>query len=1003
MSNLVSLIHNFQSNLSYYKSSRYNETETRREFIDPFFSLLGWDMDNSKGLKPRLREVMPENYLSSIRRPDYAFTLSGIKKFFVEAKKPSINILNHTESIFQARSYGWSAEHLIVVLTNFEYLMIYDCTISPAPCDSNNVALLKQYHFSEYIDKFDEIENLLSRDTVYNGQFEKNFEPLIGEGAKSPINDYFLKQINTWREQLSNYLYFNHPDYSLDLINDLTQTFINQMIFLRICEDRNLPLYHNLQQTLDETDEFKNNLQKIFEEADRKYNSGLFEGKCIIFDLSNEIIIDMIKSLYYPQSPYTFNVIESNLLGKIYELFLCEKLTLSNNKVVLSKKDENSNRDIVNTPYEIVRYMVNKTLDPLTAGKSPYDILEIRVADISCGSGVFLLESFDFLIHYVAQWHLDNNIEYLIPGENGQFNLPYEDKRNILISCIYGIDIDPNAVEIAKFSLLIKLIEDETGPTLGDDIALLPNLDNNIKAGNSLIDFRNIRTQGFGSDTVERIFPFNWQFAFNTKTFDAIVGNPPYVATEDMINLLPKEEFEVYKKYQTAYKQFDKYYLFIERGLEKLNTEGVLCFIIPNKFTNNKSGEKLRELITTNKYVSEFIDFGSVQMFKNKTTYSSILLLKKEAQNQFAFEEVYDLQEWWAGLQVDSLKTTNRVMLNSDILSESEWLLVTDKRMLKLIEQLYKNTVPMATIAEPFNGIQTSAERPTPIYWFSYSEIIDETEDCYRIKRNNKVYLIEKRILKPYFKPTLKDERGISTYDLVATNKWIIFPYDDSGKVYTQEIMQSKFPNTWDYLLDNYDKLLPKQFSNNQKGRDMPHATPDTWYHYGRIQHLTSFINNPKLVIRVLRDRTRPLYFYDENDMLIAAGGTAGYCAISKKYGSRYDLEYIQAVFSHPAIEWLFSKIGSDFRGGYYSTGTYILEKFPIRKIDFENNEEVGLYNEIINSARKIYEINKELFNNNFPIKREILLKNEKDNLISLIKDCVTRLYDIENYSEIIN
>ncbi len=1002
MSNLEGLVRNFQNNLNDYKNVRYNETETRREFIDPFFRLLGWDMDNSKALNPRLREVMPENYLSSTSRPDYAFTLSGVKKFFVEAKKPSVNILTNTESIFQARSYGWSAGHLIVILTNFEYILIYDSTIPPSPSDSPNTALLKKYNYSEYLQKFDEIKGLISRETVYSGNFEKAFENQIKQGANLSVDAYFLKQINNWRLQLANFLYNTNSKYSLELINDLTQVFINQMVFLRICEDRNLPLYHNLQQTLTDINELKNELNLVFQEADRKYNSGLFNGDYIIFDVSNEIIMDMIESLYYPQSPYVFNVIESNLLGQIYEMFLCERLVLTDDSIILSKKDENVNRDIVNTPIEIVRYMVEKALEPLTRNKRPDEILSLRLADISCGSGVFLLEMFDYILQYCIHWYLVNNRDYLIACENGLYNLPFEDKRKLILSCIYGVDIDPNAVEIAKFSLLIKLLENETIPSLGEKNSLLPNLDQNIKAGNSLVDFSDINFTKLSISLREKIFPFNWNFANDTNSFDAILGNPPYVTIEDMLNLLPKEEVEVYKRYQSAYEQFDKYYLFVERGIAKLKQGGFLCYIIPNKFSKIKSGENLRELMSDYKYINEFIDFGSAHLFQNKLAYSSILVIKKCSQDTFDFEEVNDLQKWWAS-QEQSVIKTNRVTFNSNILTKHQWVLVADEKKAELVNKLYENTVPLEKVAKAINGIQTSAERPNPIYWFCNSDIIDETETHFKIKRNENEFLIEKSILRPYFKPVKKDEKSVTTYDVINTNKWIIFPYDQEGRIYPEDIMKINYPNTWHYLNNYYDILLPKKFSASGKGRDLPHATIDTWYHYGRIQHLKSFNNTPKLIVRVMRNIERPLYYYDENDWLIAAGGTAGNCAIIEKEESKYKLEFIQAVLNHPVMGWLCSIIGSDFGGDFFSNGTYILNKLPIKVIDFNNEKQNKKYIKIINSTRRIYQINKDLRNGQLTNRQKTLYEDEKRLLIRVIKDIITELYDIQEYMQIVD
>lgn len=996
---LRALVDTFSTNLQEYKSPRYNETETRREFIDPFFEILGWDMTNRRGISPRLREVMPENYLTNTSRPDYAFTLSGVKKFFVEAKKPSVNIVNHLNSIFQARSYGWSGGHLIVVLTNFDELLIYDSTVPPNDGDTQNTALLKRYHFTEYIDKFDEISSLLARDVVYSGQFERVLEPLIDEGASRSVDDYFLDQINGWRVLLAQNLINNHPEYSLEMVNDLTQTFINQMVFLRICEDRNLPIYHRIQHALEDEAQLQQGLDAIFREADRRYNSGLFSGDNIVFDLSNEIIMDMIRNLYYPQSPYVFNVIESNLLGQIYEMFLKQKLTLEAGTISLTSVNPDINRDIVITPIEIVKYMVKKSLDPLVEGKTPEQILGLRIADIACGSGVFLLEAFDFLVQYCIRWYMDNDEARLIPYELGMFNLPFENKKRILLSCIYGVDIDINAVEIAKFSLLVKLLENETIPTLGEELGLLPNLNSNIKAGNALIDFQNIDVHAFNLETREAIFPFDWSLANGTRVFHAIIGNPPYVTTEDMQSLLPEAEYAVYKRYRSAHKQFDKYFIFIERGIQKLQDDGILCYIVPNKFSKIVAGEKLREMITTNRYLVEFIDFGSAHLFGDVLSYSSILLLRKSARDRFVFQEVDDLQRWWAGEGRDEA-IFNRVSYSSNIISDYPWILSADVHKSNLINRLFVGTVPLEQVANAINGIQTSAERPRPIYWFDTSEIRAETADAYRINKNGNDFFIEKSILKTYYKPIRLAEKSMTTYDAVTTNKWIIFPYDEEGHLYPEDVMARRFPGTYAYLRENYDVLLPKTFTPDGNGRDVPHATADTWYHYGRIQHLTRFINTPKLIVRVMRNIEHPFYFYDRNDWLIAAGGTAGYCAVIEKEDG-YALEFIQAALNHPAIGYLCSVIGSDFGGKFFSNGTSILYKLPMPSVDFNNLEQRANYQSVISRSRRIYNINDTLQNSTTTNRQKVLLTAEKNDLINLIKETITRFYGIQEYMDI--
>ena len=337
----------------------------------------------------------------------------------------------------------------------------------------------------------------------------------------------FLEQINSWRLEIGRYLYSNNVRYHDErVLNDVVQEFINQIIFLRICEDRKLPLYKKLYEMTSDKTELQRILTETFREADKKYNSGLFKGENPIFDLSADVIFDMIEMLYYPKTPYLFNIIEPSVLGKIYESFLAESLTISGGEVLLAKKNEYKNRSVVSTPVEIVKYMVKNTLDPICKGKSPKDIAELRIADIACGSGVFL--------DYCEKWYLENNPDYLLEMENGKKKLPIVDKREILKKCIYGVDIDIHAVEVSKFSLLLKLLENETEPSVKEVAPILPNLDENILSGNSLISDKDVENIELSVDELVKMSPFDWNSINNGGKFDAILGNPPYVKTEDM-------------------------------------------------------------------------------------------------------------------------------------------------------------------------------------------------------------------------------------------------------------------------------------------------------------------------------------------------------------------------------------------------------------------------------------------------------------------------------------
>lgn len=372
---LQNLVDRFQANIEFYKDTKnaYNEHSCRIEYIDRFLKLMGWDVANEKGLAPQYREVVAENYSTRTDRPDYTITLRGVPKFFIEAKKPAVDITRDASPAIQTRKYGWNAKHRLAVLTNFEYLAIYDTCHVAKEGDNCAVARYRLYHYTEYVKKFAEIHSLISRNAVYSGEFDSYLDvnfPASG-GSIQQVDTLFLSQINEWRVALSNELYANGGRYvSLEVLNDVVQEFINQIVFLRICEDKNLPLYHKLKDTITDSIQLKDKLEELFPSSDRRYNSGMFSGEDIIFDLSCEVIKDIIAGLYYPQSPYLFNIIEPNLLGKIYEMFLTEQLVLlDDNTVGLGQKKDCQNRSVVTTPTEIVKYMVEKTLSKVCEGK----------------------------------------------------------------------------------------------------------------------------------------------------------------------------------------------------------------------------------------------------------------------------------------------------------------------------------------------------------------------------------------------------------------------------------------------------------------------------------------------------------------------------------------------------------------------------------------------------------------------------------------------------------
>ena len=879
----------------------------------------------------------------------------------------------------------------MAVLTNFEYLIIYDTTVVPKENDNSSVALYRKYHFTEYCGNIKEIKQLISRNSVYSGDFDSYFTcDSVNERAhKQKVDAHFLEDINRWRVQLSNELYGKGERYKLiEVLNDVVQDFINRIIFLRICEDRNLPLYHKLSETITDPAQLHYRLAELFRAADKRYNSGLFEGDSVVFDLSSKAITDIIEGLYYPKSPYLFSIIESNLLGKVYELFLTEQLVLlPDGAIDLLPKKDCVNRSVVTTPDEIVKYITFKSLSRLCDGKTPDEIYQLRVADISCGSGVFIEAAFDYLQNYCIAWYAKNNPNHLIEIGNGFYKLPLEEKKKLLCSCVFGIDIDVHAVEVAKFSLLVKLIENETTPSVVDSNPILPLLDNNILHGNALIEDSELDSAKLSDADLISVVPFNWASINNGESFDAFLGNPPYLSTEGLRALVPAVEFDTYKKrYLSAYKQFDKYFLFIERSIEKTKDGGYICYIVPNKFFKIDAGKELRRLITSKKMLVSVDDFGDAQLFDDKTIYSSILLLERRPNESFSYSSVSSPSLLWGG------ETLISVQLDSALIGDATWKLTDDLEILELIQKLSSHAVSLESHAEVFNGIQTSAERPVPVYWFSQSDVVDENTDTILIKRDGNTFSIEKKMLKPYFKPTKKAEKGLNSYSILATDKLIIFPYDSNGKLISKKEMEESFTGAYSYLKHYYNRLVPKSVSESGV-RDVPNATAETWYQYGRTQALTAFINTPKLIVGVLSKE--PMYAFDSDDMLIASGGTAGYCAVSAKQGSPYALEYIQAWLSNPITERIIRISGSDFEGGFVARGTFILSTLPFVEIDFNSPVQSAIYEKVVEATKEIYRLNGLLAARSSKTTERGLF-HRKRNLVAVVEELISKVYNLD-------
>ncbi|MCL2139661.1 MAG: type I restriction enzyme HsdR N-terminal domain-containing protein, partial [Treponema sp.] len=206
LSRLKTLVSNFTGKLHQYKSSQYDEANTRTDFIDPFFALLGWDIANKENYDERYRDVMREDKVNidgSKKAPDYSFRIGGVRKFFVEAKKPSVNIKEAAESAYQVRRYAYTAKLPLSILTDFEEFAVYDTRIKPDKNDKASTARIFYCTFDQYEKHFEFIYNTFSKNAILKGSFDRYVEENKNKKGTSEVDAEILTTIESWRIELA--------------------------------------------------------------------------------------------------------------------------------------------------------------------------------------------------------------------------------------------------------------------------------------------------------------------------------------------------------------------------------------------------------------------------------------------------------------------------------------------------------------------------------------------------------------------------------------------------------------------------------------------------------------------------------------------------------------------------------------------------------------------------------------------------------------------------------
>jgi len=625
---IAKLVQEFQDKvISSGKRESYTEADVKHHFLDKLFRALGWGTHDIRYEEGRM---------------DYLFRLENKKVMVIEAKKPSVLLKERTASgnkvAKQAVNYAYNSNIEVCAVADFEELVVYHGLRKPRDITKNLILLTKTREFSlryeNYIENFEELW-LLSKDSFRENRLDQFLN--IERKKHKTVDEELLEDFLKFRRVLSKDIKKNNQGFSSEEIDWAVQKILGRLMFIRSTEDRGLEERDLL---LNKVKNFEDNrtserlwptIIKVFHKFNKTYNSELFQNDLIDYGLklSDNIISKIIKGLYFGTSGgnerYEFDLIPADLLGQIYEQYLGELLRETEKRVKLEKsKTKRKSMGIYYTPKYIVDYIVENTVGEYCKGKSLKELTGIKIVDPACGSGSFLQVAFERMqeeyIDRIQKGKKFGIFDSLEKDKSGNPKLTLGQKNHILINNIFGVDLDDKAVEIAKLSLVLKMLEGESSATKKRRIETIKE---NIQCGNSLIDDPKIAG--------DKSFKWKSRFPeiFRKGGFDIVIGNPPYI---DIKGLSKKDVRFFFKRYVFTKNRMNIYSIFVDKGTQLLSPQGKLGYIIPNSILFNQSYKPIRNYLLTKTHLRNIVKLPD-DVFGDAKVETIILILSKNISN----------------------------------------------------------------------------------------------------------------------------------------------------------------------------------------------------------------------------------------------------------------------------------------------------------------------------------------------------------------------------------
>jgi len=923
--------------------NRYDEENTKKDFVLPLFHRLGWEVDN-------LAEVAAEEKASS-GRVDYAFKLVGVSRFYVEVKPLREDLSNRTDWAKQAITYAENKGVTWAILTNFKQLMLFNAEWDEPNLDRARFLNLTCHDYEADFAKL----WWLSKDSIEKGILNEEARKVGALKPKLPVEKSLYNQLRNWRTELFNeiYHYQKNKGVSLRQTDELIQQFINRLIFIRNAEDRGIE-ENKLRAALHQwrssgrKGELIDRIRDIFRNFASVYDSDLFPpldawDSVFVESVTLERIIDGLYERPTRLAGYDFAAIDADVLGAVCEQYLGYVAQVAQEQAkkeaaqarllgfeepvfeLEAKRLKRKQQGIYYTPKFVVDYIVRETVGRFLKEQSHNEIVNIKILDPACGSGSFLIRAYDELLNYHAYQKGKS------PAELDQW-----ERLPILTGNIFGVDLDRQAVEIARLNLLLRsLSKQET----------LPGLANNIRQGNSLISGTEEELRSYFGDAWRDKRPFNWGTEFKdimaNGGFDVVIGNPPYVGFHGFV----EEKPYLKSVYQSAQGRFDLYLPFIEKGIQILKQGGLLGFICPTNFMKRQHGQGLREFLQQNCKVLKIVDFEHHPVFEEALNYTGIFIFQKSLPPANHYIQ-------YIPRRVDE-KPISLKQINLD----SQGWAIREEKAQKVIDKIKEQAnLPLSKLVESISeGIVTGQNQ---IYLLTQ-------------ERANKLGL-EAQLLKPAIRG-----KEIQRYFTPLPHNMVIYPYRNMKGdcvVIPEEELKNHYPVAWEYLNSKKELL---------SGRDYFNKSAKTWY---EIWCERTFRQQEvdKIVVRELSPSNQFAYC-DRN--IFYMDTVCGIIPKDKNFGK---LLYLLGLLNSTLLEFVYKQTTVPKAGGFYIYKTMFLKNLPIRRIEFNNPAEKKIHDDLVALVDKMLELNKWLapIRNTACAEREELLRQIKqtdqeiDNLV---------------------